>query len=523
MPGSNYVYTARKAVLSVAGASYDVMSLDLNLELGAIPEVIVGIAPNAAGSAGTNIHSLSLSDVCSTLNKLIKASDGLARGTVGVQLDMFDASRESGKGRSDSCWIKLDNWILKGAGIDNVSTTSGFTMTCTLAHPALELCMDGGFFTNVGCSLNLADASMQATNIVEAGEKAYQCLYNAINANPLSRISDEVPISPSGMSSVAILAEVVKRLGNVSGKIRKYLKWNALGMSNLPLGDVLTQQQLYSLKYLMCMSWLGNDGGSEHSVWDSFMSLASSMGCVLVPQYDEEQLTVCPRFPWADPSVEISEDDTYSILFPGTDPSPLFGVCSSPSVIGGNNDRMNSYFITAGEQNEMGAAATSLAFVPSSSDKNGVFMTVTIPPWLDAVTSFGAGFGDQRNTSGDWSRGAPPKEEKPAGDSTQLKARNSAEMKYLSAVFCNQYKLMMQARVNCRFMPKLGGRTLFPGRVAAVKTQSGDTLFEGYVTTVTHHVSMPLGRASTNIMMNHCRPAGGYDITKGYGKKNPLY
>ena len=523
MGTKSYVYTADSASFTLAGSTYDVMALTLNLELGAIPEVIVGFVPEQGGNKGTNIHELSLSDLCSSLDKLAKASENMETGDVSISLSRFDAAVGKGGG-SEKFSIDLNGWILKGAGIDNVTTTQAFCMTCTLAHPAYRLCVDGGFYTNVGCSVDLT--SCDPTDIIDAGAKAYEKLSDAMNTQELKLFADQKPVKPSGFSPKQILDRIklkISMIGGSSGKLKQYLKWDGPARG-LPLQSDLSGPELLALKYLLCESWLHHDGGSDHSVWDVFMSLASSTGCVLVPEYDSEdgKLPVVPRFPWSDPEYEIDESDAYSIILPGTDDAPLFGVCSTPGAFGGLGEKCDTYDVSAGELNEIAGAATSLAFVPSDSDKNGAFITVSIPPWLDSVAALSAGFNDQMNTSQDM-KDDIPHEDKTSGDNDSVKAKNTASMNYLSYVFCSQYKVMVQSRVNCRFMPKVGDKTLYPGKSAAVKTSGGGTLFEGYVTTVSHHITMSSGKAMTNITMTHCRPAGGYDVIKGYGGENPLY
>ena len=138
-----------------------------------------------------------------------------------------------------------------------------------------------------------------------------------------------------------------------------------------------------------------------------------------------------------------------------------------------------------------------------------------------------AGYNSQLPSYGDW-EGGVPSESSSGGDNIATQHRNDALMLYLSSEFAKDFKKHVEARVNCPFMPMVfAGEVTQPDWIIPTKvmklTTSNGAIFEGWITTVDHHISCESSRAVTNIAVSYCRPQGGYAVTNEYGYHHPAY
>lgn len=529
MPSSGYIYTCKSVSFTVGGTPYDVSELTMTLAISTIPEVKLQIAPEKSSEGTAHIRNLSLSDLGEALEELLHKAEELTECNLSLVIEKHEAATGSVVLTQE---LNLNGWILCSVGLEDVTTTSSFYMSVTIKHPIYRLSLIGGFWTNLDVCPNLHESEVQsASDVLDAGVKGYETLLTALDAHPLDRLYLDTTIKPTQASPDDIMGVIRSKFHDVPELLEKYLEWKpdlGGGESPFPVWDLLSDSMQNAMRELTATSWLYSEGSSEHSVWDGLMSVVSSMDLAVFPYFWKERLPIAPRFPWMPVDFDVEEGDVYSLTFPGTDPCPIFGLCGTPDTVGGAGLRMVTVTNDDTELEESKSDATSLAFVPKLSyDANGKFMSVSMPSWLASVLAKGAGYNNQYNTFPDMEDDIP-QEDPGGGDNEATERKNTCEMVYLSSVFSRSFKEFVESRVNCAFMPKaLTGEMseqdwLVPTKVMAFKTE-GKSLFEGYITSVSHHISMTSTNATTNISVAHCRPEGGYEVTNEYGYKHPMY
>lgn len=534
MHSEGYIYTCREAEFTIGGTRYDVSGFDVRLGISAIPEVVLRIAPEKSEEGSVHIRKMSLSSLNGALGDVMHSAEKLTECDFRFVLEKHDAMTGKVVLKNE---IDLKKWLLSSVGLEDVTSSSVFYMSVTIKHPIYRLALVGGFWLNLVTKAGVFGGGVQgSTNILEAGIAGYETLSGKLDFGKMTLPSLDAGIPPSSLSPNEIMEKVAERFKDVPKIIRDTMRWDPSlggGKWGFPFADVITGKPslVAAMKELVAESWVHSFGAEDRSVWDGMLGAFSSLGVAIYPYFWEDKLPVAPRFPWTPVDFDIDESNVSTVTLPGNDPCPIFGVCGTPETLGGNGFTMMTAMAESQEQEDMLGQASSYAFVPKGDyDANGKFISVPVPSWVGELVSRAAGYERQgfktgmNDGDGDGD-GELPAEQAKAGINSFLKIYNTCCMLYFSSVFALSYKEFVEARMNCAFMPKVptgsdegdvGSDWVVPTKVFAFKA-GGETLFEGYITSVTHSISVVNSTATTSISAAYCRPAGGYDVISGGG------
>lgn len=509
--GKSYIYKADAAEFTVKGASYDVSAVDMTLMPNALPMIKVSVSVDRSES-GSVIHSLSLKSLASSLNDLVKLAGEKETASLSLTLTKYDASTGASVGTQS---LNVSGWTLIGAGLNGVTTTGSFALECTIAHPIYELMTHGGFFSSLFRRPSYKD--IVGDNPLAVGINTFDYLSTTIDAMDQKHIIfRSAPISPKGQSPQRILSSVSASFKSVPTLMRDHLHWSGPG-GGLPLSRYLGSVS-DGLRPAICKEWESfiTKGGS---VWDALMDATASFGLFVIPDYASTSLPVTPADPWNSSEIDIGEEDSYNLSFPGVDPSPIRGVAGVPETDGGFLSMLSTFSRTKSEK--VGMSSGMLAFVPESGGTvNGVFSSVSLPAWILSAVQLSAAYAELGLDAYSDEPGTPPNSE--SGENNPIKDVNAASMQYLSYMFSIMFKKKLEAAVACPLMFSSGGATILPGKVASF-VSGKKVLFRGMLVSVTHHVDVFSGYGSTMLHFGWCRPKDQYSVTSGYQDNPPLY
>lgn len=520
MPRS-YLHTVREVHFQIEGLGWlDVTGFSMTLQPGSVPMATVGVALAGGGVSATKtnratINPLSLGSVNDNFNKILALSEKVTLCNFRM---LMDTTRLT-DGKTGEQSIDLKGWVLVAAGLGSVTTVSGFSCACTIAHPAYLLAMHGGFATNLNERLGYERLASRVKDPISAGRLIYGRVSDC--KSELKILDDGSEIKPGGKSVLSIMKEVGSVFKDIPDLIDRYVEWDpsvGAGSNGIPFSGKLTGKLSTATKMVMLESWLPI---GAYSVWDILVTIIlAEFDLTIIPDYTRERLKVGPFYPWMSPSMELNEDDLFELSFPGTDPSPIYGVCASPRMQEGTFKAPSSY---SGQKAENATDQGSvLAYVPKEgADINGKFFSTSMPEWLCTAVMLAPGLNSQDVASGSYSGkpGAAPS----SGNSKEIEVSNSLKMSCLAQEFLKEYKKRLEATVNCPLLFSRNGEDPFlPGKVLSVRNENGE-LLSGYVVEITHTVDTVNGTGTTGMHLAYCRPPGGYDVLKDVMDKNPMY
>lgn len=518
----SYLHTIKSVDFQIEGLGFlDVTSFSMTLEPGTIPMAQIGVVLAGGGKKATKknrsmINPFSLGTLNDRLNMLVALA--AKSQTCNFRLQMDTTRLTDGKtGGQD---ILLKGWILVSAGLGTLSTTNSFSCVCTIAHPAYKLTMHGGFCTNFNESLKLEELAPNVEDPISAGVTVYERIQEV--EEKLKFIDDGSTVVPGGKTPNEIMEDVESVFKKIPELLKQYIEWSPKlggGSGGIPFKDVLSDKLLLATQQLMLECWIPS---GSYSVWDIFISsVCGEFDLTVIPDYTKEKLPVCPYFPWMVPTLELNEDDLFELSFPGTDPAPIYGLCSSPQMEAINDQYPSTY--TEEESENLDDQATTVAYVPvANADINGKFFTGSIPEWLSSAIQIAPGLNSQDIDPSSMASDTSS-EDVSSGDNEEMKSANSLKMHCLAYQFLKEFKKRLEATINCPLLISRNGEDPFlPGSVLSVKNSDG-VLLEGYVVSLTHTIDMASGSGSTSMHLAYCRPESGYEVTKEVLDKNPMY
>lgn len=531
------IYTIRSSDFDIEGTKYDVSTVSMEITSNSIPTCTVGIAPNdgAGYKDKTPVNALDVSSLQQLYKELSKKAEELKESNLFIDL-MASGDRKLPIETS----IRLKKWLLIGVGLTRVSTTQGFSIMCTLAHPAYKLTLRTGFFFTSKGTVNFDEKSKEALNPVDA---AIKCIETVKDANSEQGgitvpFSDGVPTSAGFKNFTEISEDINKSIDDLLNDIKgadgsaPLIKWDKETYANakwdIPCENTVNQITggTDAMKYVLVSTWAN---AMNQSAWDALVgSVCPSFGLEVIPKYDDDSMIVSPWMPWTKPKIEFPDYMIESMLLPGKDPDPIYGYI----LYEGDSSNPANPLVTMpnepGENVLIGLA--NMAFVPKESKASvGRLVHASRPPWLDtAIHKAASAMEMPPVTHGDGSGVDPDLEdehaEQPggaAGDNDNLKAWNAVIYSHLNNLFLAEYKKGIVAELACAFVPKYKGELIYPGIRMAVKT--GDTtMFTGRITTVRHVIDCASSRASTSISMAYCLN-GDESTLLGTSPESPFY
>ena len=515
MATTNYIYVIKEHSFDIDGVGkFDCSSIDIHLAMNTIPTATVLVAPEKSRQGKPTIHALSLEALKSKLDKVCEAATKDTTANLKIELTIY---KDGPNQRGIPYKLELKDWVLVSAGLSRVTTTHEFALACTIAHPAARLTRYGGFYLNLAEELDPAEYADGVENVLDAASTMYEALAGAERAEILTA---EEEIGFSGKDSDAIMDDVQEVFDKAAESVEECLEWDpdrGGGSGNaFPCEDSLDEDMLLGLKMAVCDQFMPQ---VSSTIWDSVMSACGLLGLAIYPEYKKEKLVVGPRNEWTEPELLILDRNVTELNLPGFDSDPVYGVRMIEGV-DGFQAGLSTYPQNGGENLDM--PADQLAFVPSGVDKAcGKLVTVRAPAWIIAMQAYAASLSSPEPGESDDS-------EETSGDNENIGEYNDVKMRVLASYFMTLFHRGLEASIVAPLtltgVAKSGEEKpdFVPGKVASFMTGEKTVLFEGYVTTVSHHIDCSSSSATTTVRFSHCRPEGGYDFMSG-ADENPLY
>ena len=504
------IYTILTSDFDIEGTKYDVSTVSMEMSTNGIPTCTVGIAPNDGFGYKdkTPVNALDVSSLRQLYKDLSKQAEELKECNLLVALLATGDRKLPIETR-----LRLRKWLLIGVGLTRISTTQGFSILCTIAHPAYKLTLRTGFFFTSKGTVNFDEKSKEALNPVDAAIKCIETVKeaNAEQGGITVPFSDGVPTT-AGFKNFTEISKDKETYANA--------KWD------IPCENTVNQITggADAMKYVLVSTWANS---MNQSAWDALVSaICPNFGLEVIPKYDEDSMIVSPWMPWTKPKVEFPDYMIESMLLPGKDPDPIYGYI----LYEGDSSVPANPLVTMpnepGENVLIGLA--NMAFVPNESKASvGRVVHASRPTWLDTaihkaasatemppVTHGNGGDPDLEDEHAEQPGGA-------AGDNDNLKVWNAVIYSHLNNLFLAEYKKGVVADLACAFVPKFKGELIYPGIRMAVKT-GDETMFTGRITTVRHVIDCASSRAATSIGLAYCLN-GDESTLLGTSPESPFY
>lgn len=518
--GSQYIYKPGFVIFEVGGEKYDVSYVNLSLALNGVPTCEVGIAPaNAAGDI--RINKLELVSLKQAFLNLTKKSVELETSYLMLQLYSTNGGPTE--------IIELQDWVLVSCGMDDVSTTDVFSLSCVMAHPAFKLNLYTGCFFNGAGVLNFEKEVEGVQNPLDAALKTIQVTIDA-NKEKIKTICEPLSMASTPLKDPnKIKEELVSGMDQLKSTIPEVLKWDVSytgGKLSIPCQDVGTPVP-YGVKYALLDAWTMTMG--DQSFWGKLTGqICGDFFLEVVPTYNKKKgdgkLTLAPLNPYGGPTVKMPSEYVSVLNMPGFDPEPIYGVI----MYQGQGSAESSASVTFADMGEAAAVIqpVNLAFVPVQSKlAGGQLHHVGDPYWISFAMTKAASLNPvmPRDAGGDtYSQQKENPEQIDKNIKESLKAWNQVRLRYLNAIFMSSYRMAMEAHLSCAFCPELpDGTEPLPGSILVF--QSEGELFRGQIQTVVHNVDCANSRASTQISLRYCDVDNGTSNVLGNPPSIPFY
>ena len=515
MATANYIYVIKDHSFEIEGVGkFDCSAIDVSLAMNAIPTATVFVAPERSQKGKPTVHSLSLESLKKKLDYVCKAATRKTNASLSLELTIY---KDGPNQRGVPYKLELKDWILMSAGLSRVTTTHEFAMVCIIAHPAAKLTRYGGFYLNLAEELNPVDYADGVDNVIDAASSMYDALSSAERSYVLTADSE---IGFTGKDADSVMTDAQNVFDEASESVTECLEWDPErgggSGASFPCESMVDEDMLLGLKMAVCDQFMPH---VSSTIWDSVLSACGLLGLAVYPEYRKKKLVVGPRNEWTNPELLVLDRNVTELNLPGSDPDPVYGVRMLDGM-NGFQSGLSTYPQNGGENLDL--ASDQLVFVPDGADKAcGKLVTVREPAWLMAMQAYAAALGSpepgKSESSGETS-----------GDNENVGAYDDVKMSVLSYYFMSLFHRGLEASIVAPLTLVGAARygdekpDFIPGKVAAFMTGDGTILFEGYVTTVMHHVDCSSSSATTTVRFSHCRPEGGYDFMKG-ADRNPLY
>ena len=519
---TNFIYTVSTSHFDVGGTEYPVSFATLTLSLNSIPTCTVGIAPAGATEDSVVVNTLSVRTIRDTYEELGKKAVDLTESSLHIVVDKYDSSTSSKIGSQS---IELNGWLLIGVGLSELNVTTGFSLTCTIAHPAYNLTRYAGFFFSSSGTVDFKTVLNKITNPVDAGLAAIDevILKNSNEIIPLCEgIKTSTPIKTQEQVTDILKEAMQKSRDN----IEKYLRWDSAfsgGKYDLPGESEATAEMLEGIKYALADMWLYEAPGTSGSAWDTMNSVAGLLYLDIVPTYMYPELTVTPSNPWKEVSLKIDESDVSDLTLPSIDPAPIFGVIQYEGNGAQVSETTWTYQESAGQHTYV--QPTNLAFVPADNDiSSGKLIGAGTPGWVLMAMHVATALskGETFTFEEDTEQVKKPMEPE-SGDSQDLTKWNTIKMMCLASMFMKAYRAQVSAQLQCPFMTRTeDGALIIPGKVMSFHSEGGE-VFTGHVESVMCTVNCERSIGSTHISVSYCSSTGYTNNVLGSSPQVPLF
>ena len=511
------VYTVKSASFSVGGSQYDVSTVSLSLTSNGIPSCAVGISAtkSSGGEKKVVVHPLSLQDLGSELSSLQSKAVDLAPGSLNISIEPNGQLPGVNIGTS----LSLNGWLLASVGLSRVTTTSSFSLVCTIVHPAYKLMLETGIMPIGAGVVDPSKYVSKVTNPITASVQAMEMCKASNDGSREQKILGSEPVQTgTRIKDIKSAREAIKnRISSVISNT-SLLSWDGGSYVphsyDIPGQGVLTGPgMLDGIKLSLLMDWFR--AMTSGSYWGALkQAIAPAYGLEIIPTYDKGSLVLSPAMPWKNSgqmTIEVKDEITYAVSLPGQDSNPIFGYMS---VVDTSAPAGGLITVQAAGAEGTQTIQNLVPFVPNStSSSNGKLSHVRAPDW---ITSARQRASQAKKTTGVTTPGAatsgllavPPPPS--SGENEQLKKWNPGVFMHLCNLFQLEYKATVSASLQCAFFTSSGGKTLIPGQRLKFTAQ-GRPLFYGTVSEVFHLINCASSSAETQIKLSHCTFPGAAD------------
>lgn len=512
MADSNRFIVAFENV-SATFAGIDISSI-LELQLYACansyPCVTLMVDAGHPGAASTPLvgDKVSLSEAGSLYSKCIELVK-----TSGATLSLALTARSVGGG-NDVQTLNINGWMLTDVALSPIQEGGVCAVSLTFAHP---LCK--AHFGGVVPGLLTTEPDWST---LQGGDplSVYVGALNKYATAPREKLSGQI----AGMANqYKVRANLLKRLSQAASDLGSALSWSGGG---LPASKVAGTWVPYIRRGIACYA-VPSEGSS--ALGRFLAGVVPECSLAVGGDYMSGKLNVGPYVPWSDPTLSISDSDIVSMQFPGRDPTPISGVrVESMESSYTNNTSMQVDAV------QIENARADNYYIPQKQlDAEYLYGPIhqfSEPGWLqraqafmvyaentarsDCVSAQNGNYQDSRTVK--------------RGDGVQVAAAvaNTPKATYgkvllacAKAYFETSLMKDWEFTVGARFIVQAGGGVLCPGKVLAVRS-AGSSVLAGYVTSVTHTISVQSRTAHTEIVCSH--PRSGTPPF-GVGSSNALY
>ena len=534
--GGDILHRAFRCQFLIDGEEFPVSKATLSLTLNGIPECSVGIAPPGKGedeNGKTPVTVFNLGPLKELYDRLVVKARDLVKCRFAVGIEDFVSAEVSSPTMQPELF--LNDWLLRDVGIDQVTTTGAFSLVCQIVHPAYRLMSFPGFFFDSTNAVEFSDDDLEeATDVLAAARKAMEVV-REYNGKEVSILSHDIwTPSEGGKRQDAIVSDIREAVDQAI----KYIGDEALivwdgefshAKAGVPFGEVVEGRHLNAVKYaLMRFAAHEADGAT---VWDMLNRIRGSFGCDIVPTYDRTTLKLVPSNPWKEPTVDIPGNYTSVAVFPGKDPSPIYGIATLMGV--GSGPANGTVSLQRAKAAGIFHEPCNLAYVPAKSDyANGGFVVRRSPPgWFGDMTRYlGKPSKDDRtvamaDTGRRWggsfeATSAPTAADEDTAEINTILGTDMANLFMLS------YRCQVRASLQCAYMPMTveeDSRVIYPGMNARFAAgEDGKTMFSGEIMSMTHIIDFARSVAYTNIVLQYCRGEAD-DPILGESPSCPMY
>lgn len=500
---------------SVGGVDISsITEMQLSASANSIPSITLLVDAGNSGASGAKVDAMSLGRVRAVLDDC-RAMVKTDSGTLNLSLTV----KSFGKGGTAEQQFSLTGWILTDAALSPVQVGGVVTVALTFMHPICKSHFGGAV-------PGLLENPMLYTGL--DGENPLEVFLSAIRLYG-EQAEREIPRKIGAVAGSAdvftIREELLTRLAKASDDLASALTWT--GDGGLPAADSLAAWG--DITRVGLASYAMPYGGS--SVFLRFArTLVPECSLAIGGDFTQGALEVGPFVPWADPSLRIDDSEILSLQFPQSDPSPISGVQVQSSD---TSDALGTSYHHATVQEDK--LPGEVFYVPQSEFASdylyGPIQQFSEPGWVAHIhrvmlAKSDKGRGDSKAASSGRLQFATNTPRgggvsfAPVGENLPSVNYSAALMACAKAYYETSLMKDWSFTVTTPILFRSGGSILCPGKSLAV-TSGGATVIEGYVTNVTHVISLASKAAHTTLTCTHPRFGS---LPKGISStKNALY
>ena len=510
---SHYLVSFTSVTASVGEIDISaIIELQLTAQANGIPAITLLVDAGNTGSDAVEVADhMTLTEARSLIDEcraLVKTSGG----TLSLSLTV----KSTGKGGGESQTLSLSGWMLTDVSLSPIQERGVCAASLTFMHPICKSHF-GGIVPGLLATPILYDGL--------DGNNPLEVFLNALTMYGEAAEREEPrELDSGGASQAAIRANLLTRLSQAGSDLGASLTWTGGG---LPAESQLAAWS--ELHRAGLAVYAAPSGGS--SVFQRFArAMVPECSLAIGGDFTSDTLAVKQFEPWAAANLTIQDADIISMQFPQSDPSPLSGV---RLVSTASSDSVPFSFHCDTGQSE--GKPSDVFYVPQSELSAeylyGPIVEFQEPGWLAQMRELaylrasasrsdaGGAQGGELQTAATVAKGGTVSFG--GGDTAQASVDyGSAMLACAKAYYETSLMKDWAFEINARLMFKSGGTTICPGKVVSVESDGREAI-AGYVTSVTHAISVANGSAHTIITCSHPRfgsiPAG---VASG---SNPMY